>query len=191
MSCLAEVDTMWCKKITQILNYCLIAGTSSNHPGRHSMFLLGELLLSQEVYGKISELYDAIAILLLFCKWVPKSEAILCGVYWWWTSHSKSFPVPFIISLFCIYSVSQLHILNLQSQLTLRGLPSKPWPRNFLKTKLWKILGGFLICFPPLRDHWCLVSWKLLFHFCCVFCYYCFRWELKYSLLVQLVLRFF
>ena len=30
------------------------------------MFLLRELLLSQEVYGKISELYDAIATLLLF-----------------------------------------------------------------------------------------------------------------------------
>lgn len=97
--------------------------------------------------------------------------------------------MPFVTSLFYTYLASQLHILSLQSQLTLHGLPSKPWPRKFLKTKVWKILGGFLICFQPLRDHWCRTSWKLLFHLCCVFCYYCFRWELKYSLLLQLVLK--
>lgn len=32
------------------------------------MFLLRELLLSQEVYGKLSELFGAIATLLLFCS---------------------------------------------------------------------------------------------------------------------------
>ena len=67
------------------------------------------------------------------------------------TCHSKSFPAPLVIYLFCTTSsssrllASQLHILNLQSQLTLRGLPSKPWPRNFLKSM--KNLGGFLNLF--------------------------------------------
>ena len=38
------------------------------------MFLLRELLLSQEVYGKISELFDAIATLLLFCSILSQKQ---------------------------------------------------------------------------------------------------------------------
>lgn len=32
------------------------------------MLLFRQLLLSQEIYGKISELYDPIAVLLLLCN---------------------------------------------------------------------------------------------------------------------------
>lgn len=58
------------------------------------MFLLRELLLSQEVYGKISELYDAIATLLLFyseflnqkqyCVEYIDDEQVTPKVFWYW-----------------------------------------------------------------------------------------------------------
>ena len=60
-------------------------------------------------------------------------------------------------STFSIYRVNWLYV---GSHLNL-GLE--------IFSKVWKIWGGgFLICFSPLRDHWCVVSWKLLFHLFCV-----------------------
>lgn len=59
-----------------------------------------------------------------------------------------------VISLFCPYLDSQLHILNSGSPLT--DTPVFPFlntTQKLPKTEIWKHFRDFLICFTFLRDH--------------------------------------
>ena len=70
--------------------YCHLAGTVTKSSKGQSTILSSQLSQDGEEHGNTSEFHEHVPIAALAVKWVPRLEAMMCGIPRQWIRHSVS-----------------------------------------------------------------------------------------------------